>query len=127
FLKGLLLFALPFFPASLQAEEVLPTIVVTADKKETLEENTAASVTVITRKEIEAQVGTTVPEVLQNLAGVNLVTLGSPGDDVDVRIRGSDRDEVLVLLDGVPLNTVREHRANFLGIIPLEIVERIEV
>jgi vitamin B12 transporter len=115
---------------SLYAEDAgvaLPKIVITADKRETLEENVAASVSVITRKDIEAQVGTTVPEVLRNLAGVNVQSVGSPGDDTNLRIRGSDQDEVLVLLDGVPMNNIREHRTQFLGDIPLEIVERIEV
>ncbi|MFO1519494.1 MAG: TonB-dependent receptor [bacterium] len=136
--KGSLLFArwvlflavlnFPFFAHAEEAKgETIPEVVVTATKKETLEEDVSASVTVINRKDIESQVGSTVPDVLQNLAGVDLVTVGTPGDDTDLRIRGSDRDEVLVLLDGVPINNIREHRALFLGIIPLEIVERIEI
>ena len=115
-------------PESRPSEETeISPIVVTATKQATLRENIAASVTVITRQDMESQSATTVTEVLRNLAGVDLVSLGTLGDDQDVRIRGADRDEVLVLLDGIPINNLREDRASFLGIIPLEIVEKIEV
>ncbi len=109
------------------AQTALTPVVVTASKQEKPVENVAASVTVISREQIESQNATTVPEVLRNVAGADLVSTGSPGDDVDVRLRGADRDEVLVMIDGVAINDVREHRAAFLGSIPLDNVERIEI
>lgn len=109
------------------AETALPVVVVTANKQEKPVENVAASVTVISREDIESQKATTVPEVLRNVVGADLVSVGSAGDDVDVRLRGSDRDEVLVMVDGVAVNDVSEHRPSFLGSIPLDNVERIEV
>lgn len=102
-------------------------VVVTPSKQETLLENTAASVTVIDRKEIESQAATTVPEVLRNVTGVDFVGTGSRGDDADLRMRGSDRDQVLVLIDGVPINSVTDHRPLFLESIPLDHVEKIEI
>lgn len=110
-----------------EAETVLPQVIVTADKREQTVENTAASITIITHDEIESQAATTVPEVLRNTAGIDVVSLGAPGDDLDIRLRGSDRDEVLIMIDGVSINNIREHRSSFLETIPLENVERIEV
>ena len=129
--KKLSLRVLPFLllllPSIALAETDLGTIVVTPSKQETLLENTSASVTVIDRNEIEGQSATTVPEVLRNVAGVDFVGTGSRGDDADMRIRGADRDQVLVLIDGVSINSVTDHRPLFLESIPLDHVERIEV
>ncbi|MBL7685243.1 MAG: TonB-dependent receptor [Deltaproteobacteria bacterium] len=128
-IKSLGLFFVSFFFISTNPSyaETLPPVVVTANKKEVLTERTTASVTIISRKEIESQVATSVPEVLKDVAGIDLVSLGSSGDDVDIRLRGSDRDQVLVMLDGVSINNIREHRALFLGNFPLDIVDRIEI
>ncbi|HEX5037536.1 MAG TPA: TonB-dependent receptor [bacterium] len=87
----------------------------------------AASTTVISRDEIDSQKASTVSEVLRNAAGVDIISTGSLGDDNDIRLRGADRDQVLVLIDGVAINNVLEHRAQFLGSIPLDNVERIEI
>ncbi len=119
--------AAAFFSLASHAETVLPPVVVTADKQERPLDAVAASATVISREEIESQQARTVPEVLRNAAGVDVVSSGSFGDDTDVRLRGADRDEVLILVDGVSVNNVSEGRASFLGTIPLENVERIEI
>jgi vitamin B12 transporter len=116
-----------FLPSALSAQTVLPPVVVTADKQERPLDDVAASTTIISRGEIDSQKASTVPEVLRNVAGVDVVSTGSMGDDNDVHLRGADRDEVLVLIDGVPINNVTEHRASFLGTIPLDNVERIEI
>lgn len=119
---GFFSFATPLF-----AQTVLPPVVVTAYKQDRPLDAVAASTTLITREEIDSQKGNTVPEVLRNVSGVDVITSGSLGDDVDVRLRGADRDEVLILIDGVSINNVTEHRAAFLGSIPLDNVERIEI
>ncbi|MBI2338995.1 MAG: TonB-dependent receptor plug domain-containing protein, partial [Deltaproteobacteria bacterium] len=49
------------------------------------------------------------------------------GEDVDFRLRGSDRDEVLLLLDGIPIHSTSEAKADFLELLPAEMIERIEV
>ncbi|HSA58656.1 MAG TPA: TonB-dependent receptor [bacterium] len=116
------LFSLPA-----RAETVLPPVLVTADKQERPLDAVAASATVISREEIESRQARTVPEVLRSAAGVDVISSGSLGDDTDVRLRGADRDEVLILIDGVPVNNVSEGRAAFLSAIPLENVERIEI
>jgi len=111
----------------LSAETVLPSVIVTANKQEKTQDVVAASSTVITRDEIDSRHSRNIPEILRNAAGLDVVSSGSFGDDNDVRLRGADRDEVLILVDGVSINTVTEGRAAFLGSIPLDHVERIEI
>ncbi len=110
-----------------ESNTILPDVVVTPDKNQTTLSITPATTYVITRQDIEKQAANSVPAILRNVPGLDVVALGSPGDDVDIRLRGADRDEVLILMDGIPINSVREHRTLFLGNLTVDNVERIEV
>ncbi len=68
----------------------------------------------------------TVEEVLEQLPGVNVRRFGGLGSASTASIRGSKSEQVLVLLDGVRLNSA-ERGAVDLSTIPLRQVERIEV
>ena len=61
-------------------------------------------VSVITRGDIERNGGRDLADVLRNEAGVTLTPRGGPGAPVAISIRGSSANQVLVLLDGLPLN-----------------------
>lgn len=129
-IKYSLFISLLFFTPSIYPQAshtTLSPVVVTADKSETSADQASAPTYVITEENIKTQGATSLPEVLNNVPGLDVVHLGSPGDDVDIRLRGADRDEVLILLNGVPINATRDHRALFLGNLPVENIERIEI
>jgi outer membrane cobalamin receptor len=89
----------------------------------------AATVTVIDRETIESSQARTVDELLEQVAGVHIVTSGSRGGSSSAQIRGGDPNFTLVLLDGVPLNdsTDLEGGAVNLKSLPTSSIERIEV
>lgn len=66
-------------------------------------------------------------EILQQISGLNVGEKSLAGEDLDIRMRGSDRDEVLVLFDGVPIEGNGEARAFFLNLLPPEFIEKIEI
>lgn len=68
----------------------------------------------------------TVPDLLSRQPGVHLSQLGGLGQFSTVSIRGSSAEQVLVLLDGIPLNTGQGGSVD-LSTIPLESLDRIEV
>ena len=68
----------------------------------------------------------TVPELISRQPGVHLSQFGGLGQFSTVSIRGSSAEQVLVLLDGIPLNT-GEGGSVDLSTIPLEALERIEI
>lgn len=126
-----LIFFSIFFPvcsmaAEPQQEETLAPVVVTATRTETPQEQVTTSVTVITEKEIQAKQAVTVEEVLRDVPGLDVVQSGSRGTTASVFIRGSDSDQVLVLIDGVEVNSVTSGAFNFAHL-TTESVERIEV
>lgn len=116
-----------FIPLSLAEDAVLPEVLVTINKNEEPENFSPYSVEVLTRQEIQAALPGSIAEVLSDISGVDITTSGTPGDTTNIRMRGSDRDEVLVLLDGVSILGNGEARADFLGMVPVDHVERIEV
>lgn len=89
--------------------------------------STSQSGVVLNKKDIESLGAVTVEDVLSTVSGVDFISLGAPAEDTDVRIRGSDQDEVVVMLDGVRLNDLIQSRPLILNSIPLEMIERVEV
>ena len=107
-------------------EETLKPVVVTATRIETPQEEVTTSITVITAEDIRAQQAETVSEVLRNVPGLDVVQSGSRGTTTSVFIRGSDSDQVLVLIDGVEVNSTTAGAFDFAHL-TTENVERIEV
>lgn len=81
---------------------------------------------VVGRAEIEASGARELGEVLEGRAGVVITRRGGPGAAAEVSLRGSSADQVLVLLDGVPLNSPLTGEAD-LSAVPMEAVERVTV
>ncbi len=85
--------------------------------------DTTAFATVIRTEDFADRV-TSVPELLRDLVGVQVRGLG--GEFATVSIRGSSAEQVMVYLDGVPLNRALGGGVN-LADLPLGQVESIEV
>ena len=84
-----------------QGTQVLPTIVVSPTTIPTPQNEIASSVTVITAADIERNQYRTVPDALSAVPGLNVVQTGGPGGQTSVFIRGTNSNQVKVLIDGV--------------------------
>ncbi|MBI4527310.1 MAG: TonB-dependent receptor [Deltaproteobacteria bacterium] len=109
-----------------EQDETLAPVVVTATRIETAQEQTTTSISVITAKDIEARQAETVLEVLRTVSGVDMVQAGSRGNATSVFIRGSESDDVLVLIDGVEVNSTTLGSFDFAHL-TTDNIERIEV
>jgi vitamin B12 transporter len=103
----------------------LEPFVVTATRTPTPVEKTAASITVITRADIETAGYATADEALRQLPGVTLAGNG-PGQTVGVFTRGAESRHTSILVDGRRLPTAM-NRYFDLAYFPLNAFERIEV
>lgn len=103
----------------------LPEVVVPGRRPQLIT-TTPASVTVITRQDLERFGVRTLAEALRLVPELTVRVYGGAGSLVDPSIRGSGPGQVLVLLDGVPLNSVALGQAD-LSTISIDGVERIEV
>jgi vitamin B12 transporter len=102
--------------------------IVTATRVPTPSERVPASITVITRREIEERGYATLAEALQFVPGVRIAQLGGAGQQASVFLRGNSSRSTLVLLDGVPINDPSEPNGAFnFGNDSLFDIERIEI
>ncbi|MCK5148733.1 TonB-dependent receptor [bacterium] len=82
--------------------------------------------TYLSHKAIQQTSSQDIGELLTRLPDVAVQRTGGPGSPQRVSIRGSQSSQVLILLDGAPLNDPATGETD-LSIIPLSIVENIEV
>ncbi len=86
------------------AQVPLPPVTVTATLLPTPESEVGSSVTVITADDIASKQERTLPEVLNDVPGLNVVQTGSPGGLTDVYIRGANSNHTKVLIDGIDVS-----------------------
>jgi outer membrane cobalamin receptor len=87
---------------------------------------TPPAISVVTAQEIKARGATTVAEAIKIVPGVSISDYGPPGALQTVSIRGSTSNEVLVLIDGVRLNSALSGAADLSGL-SVDNIDRIEV
>ena len=119
------------FSSSLLAEdsepyELKPDMVVTPSRVAESLSETLASVSVITRKDIEFSVAEDLFELLRLQPGVDIVRNGGPGSQTSVFLRGSNSNHVLVLIDGVRVSSSNTG-AYAWEQLPLNQIERVEI
>jgi outer membrane cobalamin receptor len=106
----------------------LNEIVVTATKTEKELKDVTQSVTVVTAAELRNSGATNTAEALRTVTGVFLTDQGTPGSLATLSIRGSSYSQVLVLLDGVRMNSPRDAGADLSALpVALDDIERIEI
>ncbi len=108
------------------ADNRLPELVVTATRTAKTVDDSLASVTVITRKEIDNSQALTVPEILRSVLGLDMSIQGGYGKLTSVFLRGTESDHVLVLIDGVKVGSATTGTTAF-EYLPLSQIERIEI
>jgi vitamin B12 transporter len=106
--------------------ETLPDTVVTATRTAQSADATLASVSVITRQDIERLQAQSLPDVLRGVAGLTISNSGGAGKATSVHLRGTNSDHVLVLVDGIKSGSATTGTASFQDI-PVAQIERIEI
>ena len=122
--KSILPLVLALGPASLFASEKLETLVVTGYPVDVA--STPASVSIITREEIENSAALDIADLLRFHTGLEIGRNGGPGQATSLFIRGTESDQNLVMIDGVPINSGSVGSAALQHIDP-QLIERIEI
>jgi vitamin B12 transporter len=107
-------------------KNLLAEVIVTAVRAPERKDETIASVSVITRAEIERSQAQSTIELLSRVAGVSVANNGGLGKASSLLIRGAEADQNLILIDGVRVGSTTLGTAN-LQDLPLDQIERIEI
>jgi vitamin B12 transporter len=112
-----------------QPTELLsPELITVTGSRQTLAiAQLAGSVSVLTEKQIAQSSATFVSELLTQFANVDLTVNGGIGQYAELRIRGSEANHVLVLLDGVQINDLAQGGLIDLAHLPIANIARIEL
>ena len=128
---ALVLPVVPLLPITCHAQVIaaasrLDDVVVTATRSEQTLEKTLAQVAIITREELLAAGNTSLIEILQRRAGLEIRVTGGAGQPAGVFIRGASSQQTLVLIDGLRVGSSTSGSTAFENI-PLDLIERIEI
>jgi vitamin B12 transporter len=100
----LISFLFPTFASAQTPPNVADEIVVTASAVPETVANTPASVTVVTKKEMEQQNARDIADVLREVPGLSISRSGSNGKATSLFTRGSNSTHTLVLWNGIEIN-----------------------
>ena len=92
--------SLLFLAASISVADELDDVVVTATRTSQPVDATLASMTVITREQIESRQARSIEDLLLGVEGLAIGNSGGPGRLTSFFVRGTDADHLLVLIDG---------------------------
>ncbi|HUJ37713.1 MAG TPA: TonB-dependent receptor [Hyphomicrobium sp.] len=109
-------------PTALQSGEASAS----SDVSGVLADQIGTAVTVITRKDLENRQVRYAADALRDLPGVEVSQSGGVGNLTQVRIRGAEANQTLVLIDGIEANNPTDGEFDFSNLATADI-ERIEV
>jgi len=111
-----------------ETEPVLETreVVISATKTPVPISHLTSAVEVITEEDLKRRQSKTVVDALRLSQGLTVFSNGGPGSSASVRIRGSNADQVLVLIDGAIMNSTTLGSFNFANL-TTDNIERIEI
>ena len=85
------------------------------------------SITTIEAEQIQASPASSLAELLQQEAGIDIRRRGPMGTQADLYIRGGSFDQTLLLIDGIKLEDAQTGHHTLNAALPLELIERVEI
>jgi len=85
------------------------------------------TITLITALQIKQSAATSVAQLLQNYAGIDVRQRGLDGMQADLYIRGGSFDQTLLLIDGIPVEDAQTGHHLLNSLPAIEVIERIEI
>jgi vitamin B12 transporter len=111
---------------SFAADDTAAPVIITATRTAQSADAALASVTVITRADLEREQALSVQDALRSVVGLSLDNNGGMGKATAVFLRGTESAHVLVLIDGVKVGSATLGTTSFQDI-PVDQIERIEI
>lgn len=124
--------ALPFamllaWPAAYAGDSSIETITITAHRTPQPLERAGSAVTIVDRADIERRQATVAADALRAVPGLAIARSGPSGAQTQVRMRGAEANQLLVLIDGVEANDLATDDAFSFEHLTTFDIERIEV
>lgn len=127
--KSLALFLLLIFNVSLSQQDTtnLKEVIVSTSKLQIPFSKNFRTVTIISSEDIKNSPASNVSDLLQEITGIDVRRRGVGGVQGDLYIRGGGFDQTLFLVDGMKMDDAQTGHHTLNMILPLYLIERIEV
>ncbi len=124
-----ILFTILFLTVNAQDFPVqdLDSITISSSRIDIPFKENSRTITVITSAEIKNSAATNVADLLQQFTGVDVRRRGTGGSQADLQIRGGGFDQTLLLIDGIKMDDAQTGHHTMNAILPIEVIERIEI
>ena len=113
-------------PVLAEQTTLLPEVIIGSSFEETRSDRVGSAVSVLTGEQISNQGVVTAADALRSLPGVSVSQSGQAGSLTQIRLRGAEANQTLVLIDGIEANRPGDGEYDFGGLLAADI-ERIEV
>jgi vitamin B12 transporter len=105
----------------------METITVTASRTPTPVDDAGSAISLITKQDIERQNAVTLADLLRGVPGLAVSRQGGIGTLAQIRVRGAEANQVLVLIDGIEANDIAQgSEFNFAQVLAGD-VQRVEI
>jgi len=127
--KSFTLFLLLIFNISVSQQDTtnLKEVIVSKSKLEIPFSKNFRTVTVISSNYIKNSPANNVSDLLQEITGIDVRRRGVGGIQGDLYIRGGGFDQTLLLVDGMKMDDIQTGHHTLNMILPLYLIERIEI
>jgi iron complex outermembrane receptor protein len=117
-----------FFAIPLAAQETaLDEVIVSSPRIALAFDEQSRTVTVISAQDIEQSGSATLVDVLRQVAGIDIRSRGTQDVQSDIYVRGGGFDQTLLLIDGIKVDDPQTGHHTLNAIIPLDMIERVEI
>ncbi len=111
-----------------ESAAALDPVIVTATRIPTPESQVASSVTMITAEDIAAKQYQTLPDVLRDVPGLNVVQSGGAGGQTSLFMRGTEARHTKVFVDGIDVSNPASPDGGFdFGTFLAQDIEKVEI
>jgi iron complex outermembrane receptor protein len=107
--------------------DTLKEVVITSTRIDLPFKENSRTINVISSEVIKNSAATTVADLLQQVAGVDIRKRGTAGSQADLYIRGGGFDQTLLLVDGIKMDDSQTGHHTLNAALPVEFIERIEI
>ena len=110
-----------------ETTQELEEVVVSSSRIDLPLSENSRTIKVIQAQEIQKSSATSLADLLQRVAGIDVRRRGAQGMQADLYIRGGSFDQTLLLIDGIKVDDPQTGHHTLNIALPLELIERIEI
>ncbi len=85
------------------------------------------TISIISSESIKNSAASTLTDVLQQVAGIDVKRQGTGGTQADLYIRGGSFDQTLILIDGIKMDDAQTGHHTLNATLPLDVIDRVEI